>query len=398
MHHFTAILVAWGLRSYGTEPQTWPDGWRGELGQEPSPGQYVEHLVAVFEQVRRVLRPEGLAFLNLGDSFSAQGGNANTDGIKPKDLCGIPWRVALALQEAGWYLRCDLIWAKAQSGQRQYTAQVAEVARAVGISEPQVAALLERLELPVGTCMPSSVKDRPTISHEYIFMLAKSARYFYDSEAVKEKGSGRIPGNKVPQKGAGVPGFEIRGGLLAAQQKPQTGRNLRSVLAISPKAYKGAHFASFSPDLIEPLLLAGTSEKGACRLCGAPWRRVVEDGEPDVEHQRECGGDAAGSYDGVATKVYAGTGAQDPSATKARILAGMKEKRTTGWKPTCECVDAGEPVDCLVLDPFCGTGTVGRVALTHGRRFLGIDVNPTYVADLVPERMADVQMVLRETE
>jgi len=337
--------------------------WRGELGLEPSPAQYVAHLVAVFQAVRRVLRSDGTLWLNLGDSYARSaakgqhkpgdtGKNAavydrgagrtsatldlTAQGLKEKDLIGVPWRVAFALQADGWYLRSDIIWAK-------------------------------------GNPMPESVTDRPTRSHEYLFLLTKSERYYYDHEAVRE------PAVSTHGSGNGYQRKEqvSRGGRGSETPwHPQSQRNRRSVWHVNTRPFKGAHFATFPPELVEPCLLAGTSEGGCCGACGAPFQRQVEKGEPNRAWQRACGGDAAGEYAGRATKDYATAGAQDASATKARILAGMVERRTVGWAPGCDCGAPATP--CRVLDPFGGAGTVGLVARRHGRHALLLELNPDY--------------------
>lgn len=143
----------------------------------------------------------------------------------------------------------------------------------------------------------------------------------------------------------------------------------------------------FPQELAERCILAGTSAHGCCPKCAAPWRRVVEKGEPLREQQAACGGDANGEYHGEATKAFAGSGAQNASEVKARILAGMRERRTTAWLPACECGGgsgtyqaAYAPVPCTVLDPFTGSGTTGVVAVRHGRSFVGIELNPDYAA------------------
>jgi site-specific DNA-methyltransferase (cytosine-N4-specific) len=186
----------WGLRDYGASDQ---------MGAEDDPGEYVERLVAVFEEVRRTLTDDGTLWLNLGDSYTsgnrgyrapdkknpirAMAYRARTpSGLKPKDLVGIPWRVAFALQEAGWYLRSDIVWDKPN-------------------------------------CMPESVKDRPTRCHEYLFLFSKSLRYYYDYESVRET----------------------------------NGRNRRTVWSIPTEPFAGAHFATFPPSLVEPCILAGST-------------------------------------------------------------------------------------------------------------------------------------------
>jgi DNA modification methylase len=302
----------WGLRDYGVH---------GQLGLEATPEEYVTNMVEVFREVRRVLRDDGTLWLNLGDSYAGYHGNSKVaddaapsnkpgyvenmrkttvgiSGLKPKDLAGIPWMVAFALRSDGWYLRSDIIWAK-------------------------------------GNVMPESIKDRPTKSHEYIFLLTKNQDYFYDSVAVLEEASGRVPGNRNPQKGAGEQGFEIRDGL-AAQQKRWDFRNRRTVWSINPKPYRGAHFAVFPEKIPEVCIKAGTSEKGSCSTCGAPWERFQE-GE--------------------------------------------------GWKATCSC-PAADLEPCIVLDPFAGSGTTLAVAAGLRRSYLGIELNPDY-HKLIEERLAE---------
>ncbi len=236
----------WGLRDYGVD---------GQLGLEKTPQEYIEKMVEVFRAVRRVLRDDGTVWLNLGDSYAAStkgsggtakgtlsgGGGQSTNagsfydakfdlqaaGLKPKDLCGIPWRVALALQADGWYLRQDIIWHKPNP-------------------------------------MPESVRDRCTKAHEYIFLLAKSPKYYYDHEAIKEPATGRNPGNKRHKGKEAYDGGDehhrTKAGLTSVGAKET--RNKRSVWTVAPKAYKGAHFAVFPPDLIEPCVLAGCPEGG----------------------------------------------------------------------------------------------------------------------------------------
>jgi len=234
-----------GLRNYGVD---------GQIGLEETPEAYVAKLVAVFREVRRVLKDDGTLWLNLGDSYvhsqpgrnrNGRGGqivrgdmyrsknnDGNSDvgkalhdaGYKDKDLLGIPWMVAFALRADGWYLRSDIIWSKPNP-------------------------------------MPESVTDRPTKSHEYIFLLAKSAKYYYDAEAISEK-------SKDPESYAGrrkrtmtaayvsVTGHKNTTGVHEGKTYPT--RNKRSVWTVTTKPYRGAHFATFPPDLIEPCILAGS--------------------------------------------------------------------------------------------------------------------------------------------
>jgi DNA modification methylase len=222
--------------------------WLGCLGLEPDPDLYVSHLVAVLREVRRVLREDGTLWLVLGDSFAANRSYQVRDRkrgepggplparvpatLKPKDLVGIPWRVAFALQADGWWLRSDIVWAKPNA-------------------------------------MPESVTDRPTRAHEFVFLLTPSRRYFYDAEAVREPDQRRRSGNgyKRPER------LSYGGGEAARGQEFEwvggAGRNRRSVWTVATQCFKGAHFATFPEALVEPCLLAGTSP-AACRVCGAP--------------------------------------------------------------------------------------------------------------------------------
>ena len=317
----------WGLRDYGVE---------GQLGLEPTPEEYVANMVEVFREVKRVLRKDGTLWLNLGDSYAnnAQAGDKvfgnpefnknrpsrqNTKtvkkvvpvGLKPKDLVGIPWMVAFALRADGWYLRQDIIWHKPNP-------------------------------------MPESVKDRCTKAHEYVFLLTKSARYYYDNEAIKEKA--------VDSRTAG-----------------DGNRNKRSVWTIPTKPFKEAHFAVFPPDLIKPCILAGTSPR-ACEICGAPWERIVER-EP-MEIKRSGRGVALGKYGKTAA-----------SGTMIKPVTSV----TTGWQPTCTCQNEGKG-RCIVLDPFAGAGTTLWVAEQLGVDSIGIELNPEY-CEIIRRRMAGIEVI-----
>ena len=219
-----------GLRDYGVD---------GQIGLEPTPDEFVATLVAVFREVRRVLRDDGTLWLNLGDSYAGAGysnhrntgGAQRSDGgeqkhmtgscLKNKDLIGIPWRVAFALQADGWYLRQDIIWHKPNP-------------------------------------MPESVKDRCTKAHEYIFLLSKSPKYYFDAEAIKEP---EVCGRK---RGPALhPDTKSTNGNSGLSRRESDGkRNRRSVWTVATKPFNGAHFATFPPDLIEPCILAGCPEGG----------------------------------------------------------------------------------------------------------------------------------------
>jgi len=227
----------WGLRDYGKD---------GQIGLEKTPEEYIEKLVAIFREVRRTLRDDGTLWLNLGDSYATQhavgtkdddtgwkhgklskGYQARTGcpmGLKPKDLCGIPWRVAFALQADGWWLRQDIIWAKPNP-------------------------------------MPESVKDRCTKSHEYIFLLSKNKIYYFDADAIKENGT-------ISAGTKGAKGSEERYSQVGVNSRPPEykiydgKRNKRSVWTVPTKPFSEAHFAVFPPDLIVPCILAGCPEGG----------------------------------------------------------------------------------------------------------------------------------------
>ena len=227
----------YGLRDYGHP---------GQIGLEKTPGEYVAALVEVFDGVRELLADDGVLWLNLGDSYNAAGreGHGTRQGykqgsnrasatkadncrpsvadLKPKDLVGIPWRVAFALQAAGWYLRQDIIWHKPNP-------------------------------------MPESVTDRCTKSHEYLFLLAKSERYFFDHVAIQEPETMKPQNRLTPRKAN--PDAKVHGMPEYRQQEGGTGggmRNRRSVWSVNTAPYGGAHFATFPPALIEPCILAGS--------------------------------------------------------------------------------------------------------------------------------------------
>jgi len=257
-----------------------------QIGIESTPEAYVERLVEAFREVRRVLRKDGTLWLNLGDSYANDtkwggstggkhaaalhgstgiGRGKKQTGLKSKDLIGIPWMVAFALRADGWYLRSDIIWHKPNP-------------------------------------MPESVTDRPTKAHEYIFLLSKSANYYYDADAIKEKAEWQRENNPDWQdqrsatnekKGAGNRNGKSGG---FTNWDTSQGRNKRSVWTVNTRSYSGAHFATFPPKLIEPCILAGCPQGG------------------------------------------------------------------------------------VVLDPFAGSGTTGKVALELGRRAVLVELNPEYIA------------------
>ena len=364
----------WGLRDYGVS---------GQLGLEPTPEEYVANLVAVFREVRRVLRVDGTLWLNLGDSYAGsysghslrpEGGEQrpgqpgfqairdgrypkrepNVPGLKPKDLVGIPWRVAFAFQADGWYLRSDIIWSKPNP-------------------------------------MPESVTDRPTKAHEYLFLLSRSPRYYYDAEAVREAsvgtnahdltGPGYVAPGQTPQTGnrrskkpdgwatheGGHGSFHRDGREVGEPGTIRAGRNLRDVWTIATEPYPGAHFATFPQKLVEPCVKVGTSERGVCPECGAPWRRETR-----------------ATYDAQGRTTNGPRSAERKHQEHGTAGFGqrlVKSTETTGWQPGC--AHGTEPVPATVLDPFAGSGTTGLVANRLGRRAVLIDLSMDYLGQLM---------------
>jgi DNA modification methylase len=358
-----------GLRDYRIE---------GQLGLEPTIADYTDNMVAVFHEVWRVLRSDGTLWLNLGDSCNGSGkgdawttpGKQSTNpgansnrptrcaGLKPKDMCGIPWRVALALQESGWWLRSDIIWHKPNP-------------------------------------MPESVTDRPTRAHEYIFLLTKAARYFYDAEAVQEPATswkGQMESfarrsSRAQDAASAPPGKQLQhrpdrvatgirfGGTKHAghngnhtysgnEYMAAPMRNRRSVWTIATRPFRQAHFATFPPQLPEVCILAGTSAQGCCAECGAPWVRKV----------RRSGGSIGRSWNDHNEDEVRGNRITDKAANGGHGYT----RETVGWASGCTCQQTAR-APCVVLDPFMGAGTTGVVAKSLGRSFVGIELNPHYV-------------------
>ena len=327
-------------RDYGAEGQIGleksPDclGWaRGEKCGEC----FICSLLEVFEEVRRVLRDDATLWVNLGDKYSSGGrksygpqrgkqqtnkGSLNIpradDGMGEKQLLGTPWRFALAMQAAGWILRSDVIWYAPNK-------------------------------------MPGSQRDRVTTAHEYVFMFAKQPKYFFDLEAIKEKGGGHRTGGPMNYRG-------VDGRQFGSQNRESfyDDRTKRSVWTISVASEKEAHFAVYPEKLVLPCLLAGTSERGCCPSCGAPWERVVE-------REREP------TRPGKDTKV-SGDSSKEGNRDPERHVTKVK---TIGWEPSCSCGEE-KPVPCTVLDPFGGSATTAAVALKKGRAAIICELSEEY--------------------
>jgi DNA modification methylase len=366
-----------------------------QLGLEPTPAEYVRNMVEVFRECRRVLRDDGVFWLDIGDSFAGSWGNQGRKlnrgkqrpingemiqpvldgrypshgsktgsldripGIKNKDLIGIPWMLAFALRDDGWHLRQEIIWAKRNS-------------------------------------MPESVKDRPSRAHEQVFLLTKRPRYFYDTEAIREHGSdskATQERRKYPLVVSGRYGDERLGNRKGSMGNGTDGaRNARSVWSLSVGGYKGAHFAVMPSKLAARCILAGSSQAGCCPACGSPWRRVVE-------KRREA------TRPGNQTKVYVpnpefkqdGTGNRRTIGFNARWKESQEignrdperhttTVRTVGWESTCTCREP-RPVPCRIFDPFGGAGTTAKVATQLGRHGFATELSADYLT-LAAARMA----------
>lgn len=330
--------------------------WRGAFGLEPTIEMYVAHTLEILRECRRVLRPDGVLFWNLGDSYcngtstvrpasknGAVGGwsgeanqiarNGTPAGIKPKDLCLIPHRVALAAQadvsvrngkQESWWVRSMIVWTKPNP-------------------------------------MPESVTDRPTDAYEYIIMLTKSERYYWDADAVREETTG---GTHSRGNGDGGPKAQSRGSYenwTDGTRAVLTTRNMRNVWTFATQPYPEAHFATFPEELPRRCIRAATSERGACAQCGAPWERVTKS-------------EVYGSWHNHADDAVRGNHNSE-GLSGDKFKEQWRPPQTIGWTPTCVCPGQhGHTVPCVVLDPFTGSGTTGKVAMELGRRFVGMDL------------------------
>ena len=330
-----------------------------QLGLEETPEKFVENLVNVFREVRRVLRDDGTVWLNLGDSYCGTGHKGDTkdmyfsqgsarngqsfalnnkvEGLKSKDLVGIPWRVAFALQADGWYLRQDIIWHKPNP-------------------------------------MPESVTDRCTKAHEYIFLLSKSPKYYYDNEVIREpikptttgKASVRESGDSKTRSKEhwGIP-HEPKN--VIREYEEIKGANKRSVWTVTTKPYSEAHFATYPPELIKPCILAGCPEK-VCVKCGTPYQRITSRKSDALRVDNSTLDRFGNGKAGVHRKI----GGQYQKWLNENPLT------TVGWEKQCNC-ETNETKSGTVLDPFGGSGTTAQVASNLNRNAILCELNPEYV-------------------
>jgi DNA modification methylase len=362
--------------------------WRGAYGLEPTIEMYVAHTLEILRECWRMLRHDGVLFWNIGDSYASTGGHADVacndrrgeynlgnrpehnqrdfrirgnaaGALKPKDLCLVPARVALAAQADGWWVRSMIIWAKPNP-------------------------------------MPESTTDRPTDAYEHILMLTKSERYFWDADAVREPASilrpegpnayrgqsairPRGPHNAfgytpkgTHSRGTGDGGPKARAraadgvheGWAESTAEMLAYRNVRNVWMFATQPYSGAHFATFPEELPRRCILAATSARGACAQCGAPWERVTRNSMTSGK-----------SWNGDALKNAGINRNENNDFAGSNFYENYQPAQTIGWRPTCICRGQhGKTVPCLVLDPFGGSGTTGRVALELRRRAVLVDI------------------------
>lgn len=346
----------YGLRDYGCE---------GQIGLEDTPQAFIARLIAVFAEIKRVLRKDGVVWVNLGDSYgsgeigrhdSVQGrsidGRAVTSKLSDhrqqktiathssKNLMMIPARFAIAMQDAGWILRSECVWVKPNP-------------------------------------MPESVTDRPTKSHEMVYLFAKSPKYWYDADAIREEANPEYADRYKYAFNVGTK--EINGGgrpngaRNTAGTKEFSGtRNRRDVFTVTTEATPFAHFATFPQALIEPLILAGCPEK-VCAECGKPYTREVE----------ATGGTIGKSWHDHSADLSSGM-------TQVKHSGGVGSAKDTNGNPytridkglhrRCKHIETTDTRAGVVLDPFMGSGTTAIVARRLGRHYVGIELNPEYAA------------------
>lgn len=325
--------------------------WLGELGLEPDIGLYIKHLCDIFDEIKRVLKKEGSCWVNMGDTYSNTGSNSQPDhmsfgkltesgyktkghranGLPPKCLCCIPDRFKIEMINREWICRNEIVWHKPN-------------------------------------CMPSSSKDRFTVDYEKLFFFTKSKRYYFDQQfedfQSNEYDINRMKNGRKEYSGkwANNPGANPQTGLRKAFVSGCIlGRNMRSVWSINTKSFKEAHFAVYPEELIETPIKAGCPEY-VCKKCGKPRIKIY------VATGNYIGQGGYGSKTAEHIKV---------SQTSSLLTKQVKEKAFAGYSD-CGCCTGFEPG--MVLDPFMGSGTTALVARELGRNFIGIELNPEYIA------------------
>ncbi len=356
---------------------------KSAFGLEKTPEMYIEHTIEILREIRRVLRKDGVVFWNIGDSYNTSpAGNKQPSGfqqksqagmsgalaqfssgewtgpkakagdgefkkkgmsrvgikghpyLKPKDLCLIPFRVAIAAQQDNWWVRSVIIWSKPNP-------------------------------------MPESVTDRPTESHEYILLLTKNARYYWDADAVREPALPDSYRTERPMTSGAMAQLDP---LTRSQPQGRTcgvgegGRNIRSVWEFPTQPYPEAHFAVFPEKLPEICIKAATPEVGCCSKCGTPWERVVEKTKAGIKAYPTNGGKQREVLD-----------AKDSRNVFPYMRTGEKfkwEVNTLGWQQGCKC--NADKVPSIVLDPFAGAGTTLWVAKKLNRRAVGYEISEEY--------------------
>jgi len=528
VHTIITSIPYWMLREYGEETGCkWPDGWYGQLGMEPDPQMFVRHVVLIFRKLYRVLRNDGTLWLNIGDTYSqgyigrtdshrrnkhgvftnghhmpgSTGGNARVrrapKGYKPKCAMFIPHRIAIAMQDDGWYSRSEIVWAKCLSGgtslyvkspKGEAPMTIKDLSRlplekcqlwngnkwsniinleemprpkrpleielrsgeTIGCSQehrwPTQRGLIQASDIKIGdiieTCrlpepcnpkepeylddthhntksrseviglrhssarkfwdieiadkphlfslssgvlthnsnpMPECGLDRPVRSHEFIFLFSKKPRYFYDREAIRvvtgkeaswddyEKALGTNTGADSDRYGKG---YRKKSKALTHPN----GHNKRDVWNIQAKGYPGAHFATFPVEIPKICILAGTSERGVCRQCGAPLVRVMS---------KAKGGTIGKSWHDHSADKTEGNVIEGGQVLYDTYVPG----KTLGWEKSCNC-KTKKVKPAVVFDPFSGAATAGVVALQLGRRYIGVDAKKEYL-DLSWKRLQE---------
>jgi site-specific DNA-methyltransferase (cytosine-N4-specific) len=323
-----------------------------QIGLEPTPAAFVEALRQFGREAHRVLTDTGLFFINLGDSYvnnpgNGRGGGSTIEGGKPhlsgrdktsgglpaKSLIGVPWKVAFALQDDGWIIRNELIWHKLNP-------------------------------------MPSSAQDRFTVAHETIFMLAKQPRYWFDMEAIKEPCADDDDRPRSFRNGDD----SIMRRDNGREYESNGTRQPRDVLSLASQPFPGAHFATWPPALVTPMLLAACPPS-ICSQCGAPHMRIVEKEQIAHDGKTSSGYEFGSSANRLAMLRQ---------AARANGAEYSNKSLSIGWCPTCQ--HNAPTVAGICLDPFAGSGTTGMVAREHARRFIGLDLSANYLATFAAPR------------